>query len=114
MNILKTMVIAGAAVLALWTAGNARADSTDDAFLAALAIGHVGIDLTGSSKIAVAHTVCAAYDAGYGDLEIIDDIYQHNKSSLTNWEAGYFVGAAVSAYCPKYNVSQPTHLNHAV
>lgn len=117
------MVIAGTVIAAGLLPGalvRAHADTTDDAFLQVLADAGIGTNFTDSSKIAVAHSACAGYAAGYSDLEIARDLMARNGMTLE--DIGFFLGDAVAAYCPQYtgpqsgthDVSPKTHLNHAV
>jgi Protein of unknown function (DUF732) len=91
-----SVVLSGAA---LFSAAPASADPNDSAFVGALA--KDGIVLSDNNAvIAIAHSVC-------GDLD------QSNKSSilamkvmketdLSMKKSGYFIGAAIAAYCPRY------------
>jgi hypothetical protein len=84
---------------ALFSATPVSADPNDSAFVDALAKGGIGLP-DDNAAIAMAHTVCARLD-------------QHDKTSLlamklmkeTNLsmrQSSYFIGAAISAYCPQY------------
>jgi hypothetical protein len=83
----------------LFSVAPASADPNDGAFVDALAKGGIGLP-DDNAAIAMAHSVCAGLD-------------QHNKTSLLAMklmketdlsmkQSGYFIGAAISAYCPQY------------
>lgn len=84
-------------------APTAHADANDDAFLAALKAKNINYE---SSEAAVnsGHLVCHELDAGQSPEQVANDVL--NSSHLDGYHAGYFVGVAVRAYCPKYS-AQP-------
>jgi hypothetical protein len=94
---------AGCAVLlsaaALFSAAPASADPTDDAFVAALANGGIGV-MDRNSAIAAAHTVCAELDNNQNTSVLAMSLMKGTDLSLQ--QSSYFVGAAMSAYCPQY------------
>lgn len=56
--------------------------------------------------IAAGHAVCVHLDRGESPRQVAGDV-MHNKDVLTGsnlnaLHAGFFVGASISAYCPKY------------
>src|ERR1700758_4938399 len=84
---------------ALLSAAPASADSTDDAFVAALA--KDGITTSGpNTAIAMAHSVCAELDNNQNTSALAMSLMKDNDLSLK--ESSYFVGASMSAYCPQY------------
>lgn len=114
MNI-KTMMLASAIIATGLLPGAvvcAHADTTDDVFLEALYENGIGENFSASSKIAAAHSVCAGFAKGYDAMTIANDMA--NSNGMTIHDMGFFIGASTASYCPQYNVSQPTHLNHAV
>ena len=77
----------------------ASADTTDDAVVAALA--KQGIVITDrDTTIAMAHTVCAGFDKHYKSSVLAMKLVRDTDLSLK--QSGYFIGVAVSAYCPQY------------
>ncbi len=80
-------------------AGIARADATDDAFIAALKA-HGIVHETSQAAIAAGHLVCHQLDMGKTQEEIATDVM--NSSGLDAEHAGYFVAVAERAYCPRY------------
>ncbi|MEB4211552.1 DUF732 domain-containing protein [Mycobacterium sp. 94-17] len=78
---------------------SAHATSADDVFLAALKA--KGINY-GSSDAAVnsGHTVCHELDMGQSAQQVANNVL--SSSTLDSYHAGYFVGASIKAYCPKY------------
>jgi hypothetical protein len=58
------------------------------------------------AMIAAGHLVCAELDQGETPAQVAEDA-MNNKDVLTNsnldgFHAGFFVGASIRAYCPKY------------
>lgn len=88
-----------AAAASVLCAAPAVADPSDDAFLAALD-NHGIVIGGGNDPVAMGRAVCAGLDrnqrASYLALKIMKDV------NLTAKQAGFVVGAAVSAYCPEY------------
>jgi|ERR1700741_2969086 Protein of unknown function (DUF732) len=84
---------------ALLSAAPASADPTDHAFVAALA--KEGIDFPDdNTAIAMAHTVCAAFDKSNKSSLMVMKLMKATDLSLR--QSSYFVGASISAYCPQY------------
>jgi hypothetical protein len=94
-------------VVALLAASTAHADPADvDAkFLAALSsrgITHASPEV----MIAAGHVACTELDQGETPAQVAQDV-MNNKDVLTSsnldaFHAGFFVGASIAAYCPKY------------
>jgi hypothetical protein len=86
----------------------ASADTTDDAVVAALA--KQGIVITDrDTTIAMAHTVCAGFDKHYKSSVLAMKLVRDTDLSLR--QSGYFIGVAVSAYCPQYAGRTDTSAN---
>jgi hypothetical protein len=80
-------------------AGTAHADATDDAFLSALRA--KGIKVGSPEKALVAaHEVCDELDSGKTPAQVASTV--QGNSNLDDYHAGFFVGASIRAYCPKY------------
>lgn len=84
----------------LGTAPAARADATDDAFVAALKA-HGIVHESGQAEVTAGHLVCHQLAAGKNQDEIAMDVM--NSSTLDGASAGYFVAVAERAYCPQYS-----------
>jgi len=84
---------------ALLTASPASADSTDDAFIAALAKERI-VFPDDHTAIATAHTVCAGLDKSNKSSLLAMKLMKGADLSLK--QSGYFIGASISAYCPQY------------
>jgi hypothetical protein len=92
-------------VVALLAASTADADPADvDAkFLAAL-------DTRGITyappevMIAAGHVACTELDKGETPAQVAQDVMKDalTSSNLDAYHAGFFVGASIAAYCPKY------------
>jgi hypothetical protein len=77
----------------------ARADANDEKFLKILRsddINHESVP----AAIAAGHKVCEYFESGMNWSEVANDV--QNSSGLPEYDTGYFVGAAVAAYCPAY------------
>jgi hypothetical protein len=77
----------------------ARADGTDDAFIAALHAHNIFHD-SAQSAIAAGHLVCHQLTMGKTQEQVATDVM--NSSTLDGDDAGYFVAVAERAYCPQY------------
>ncbi|MBI2695186.1 DUF732 domain-containing protein [Mycobacterium nebraskense] len=69
--------------------------------------------------IAAAHLVCAELDQGETPVQVLQDV-MNNQDVLTNsnldeFHTGFFVGASIGAYCPKYlgQIPAPSHFDRA-
>ena len=85
-------------VAELLSAAPASADPNDGAFVDALAKG--GIVLRDdNAAIAMAHTVCAGLDQRAKTSLLAMKLMKDTDLSMK--QSGYFIGAAISAYCPQ-------------
>jgi hypothetical protein len=97
-RIAHLVVLAALAPIAA-TAAVARADASDDAFLAALSA--KGIHFGSPEKALIAgHEVCGELDAGRTVNQVASTVM--GNSGLDGYHAGFFVGASIRAYCPQY------------
>lgn len=96
------VVLVGALLgpLGVAVSSTARADSKDEKFLAAL--GRQKITYP-SREIAIAngHLVCTKLDQGETPMQVANDMVG-SSGNLDEYHAGYFVGASIGTYCPKY------------
>jgi hypothetical protein len=77
----------------------ARADVVDNAFLNA--VKSHGINFASSqAAIIAAHEVCDELDGGRQESDVASTVTQN--SNLDGYRAGFFVGVAVAAYCPRH------------
>ena len=90
------VLVCGAALV--WAAP-ASADQIDDEFVAALAKGGIPAPDPGAS-IAMAHTVCAGYDANQSTSVLAMKLMK--DTNLTPKQSGFFIGLSAAAYCPQY------------
>lgn len=86
-------------VAALLSAAPASADEVDDAFIASLTQNGIAMS-DGGSAIAMARSICAGFDKGRTSTMLAMKLMK--DTGLSRRQAGYFIGAAVSAYCPQY------------
>jgi uncharacterized protein DUF732 len=102
-------ILAGCVVLAvtLLAASTAHADPADaDAkFLAGLTSKGITFE-SPQGMIAAGHLACAELDRGETPTQVAQDVMDNKDvlagSNLDGFHAGFFVGASISAYCPKY------------
>ncbi|WP_231964191.1 MULTISPECIES: DUF732 domain-containing protein [unclassified Mycobacterium] len=88
--------------LAAPAAPAARADAVDNAFVAAVKL--KGIQFASPQAAIVAgHEVCDELDLGKQKSDIASEVM--SNSNLDGYRAGYFIGASVAAYCPRYRGS---------
>ena len=98
--VLAGLLLLPAAVGSLGVAApTAHADAIDDAFLAALQAKGIRYESPEKALIA-ANEVCSELDLGRAPSDVASDVM--NNSNLSGYSAGYFVGASISAYCPKH------------
>jgi hypothetical protein len=77
----------------------AHADAIDNVFLEAIKAN--GIDFASpQAAIIAAHEVCDELDLGRQKSDIASTMM--NNSNLDGHRAGFFVGASIAAYCPRY------------
>ena len=80
----------------------AHADAVDNAFLAAVKA--KGINFASPQAAIVAgHEVCDELDLGKQKSDVASEVM--TNSQLDGYRAGFFVGASVAAYCPRYHGS---------
>jgi hypothetical protein len=80
----------------------ADADAVDNAFVTA--VKNKGIDFASPQAAIVAgHEVCDELDLGKQKSDIATEVM--TNSNLDGYRAGYFIGASVAAYCPRYRGS---------
>jgi Protein of unknown function (DUF732) len=85
--------------VALLAAVPASADSTDDAFIAALTKN--GIAITDrDAATATGQSVCDGFDRHEKSSLLAMQLM--TRSGLSLKQSSYFVGVSVSAYCPEY------------
>jgi hypothetical protein len=84
---------------ALVLAAPASADATDDAFLAALAKRNILIS-DRDTTLSEAHMVCAGLDKHYKSSVLAVKLVRDTDLSLN--DSSFFIGVAMSAYCPQY------------
>src|SRR5271167_1331104 len=77
----------------------ARADASDDKFLALLKKDDINHE-SASSAIAAGRKVCEYLDSGMKLEGVESDV--ENSSGLPDYDTGFFVGAAIKAYCPSF------------
>jgi hypothetical protein len=85
--------------MALLSAAPASADPNDGAFVDALAKGGIVLP-DDNAAIAMAHTVCAGLDQRAKTSLLAMKLMKDTDLSMK--QSGYFIGAAISAYCPQY------------
>ena len=84
---------------ALFSAAPASADPNDGAFVDALAKGGI-VFPDHNAAISMAHTVCAGLDQSNKSSILAMKLMKDTDLSMK--QSSYFIGAAISAYCPQY------------
>jgi len=84
---------------ALFSAAPASADPNDGAFVSALAKGGI-VPPDDNAAVAMAHRVCAGLDQH--DKTSLLAMKLMKETDLSMRQSSYFIGAAISAYCPQY------------
>jgi len=85
--------------VSLFCTAPASADPTDDAFVAALAKKGIVIK-DPDTTIATGHSVCDGLQKHYKSSVLAVRLVRDTDLSLS--QSGYFIGVAVSAYCPQF------------
>jgi Protein of unknown function (DUF732) len=90
---------------ALLTAAPANADATDDAFIAALTSNGITVS-DRDSATAMAQAICDGFDHHQRPSLLAMKLMKQSGLSLK--QSSYFVGAAISSYCPEYSQTPAT------
>jgi hypothetical protein len=96
------LVLAAAVALLgpLAAVSTAHADTTDDKFLSMLRSEGITDHVSPAHAIEAGHMVCQKLDGGSTPEAVANDVV--NSSNMPAYHSGYFVGAAIKAYCPQY------------
>jgi Protein of unknown function (DUF732) len=84
----------------------ARADATDDTFLASLKSEGITDHTSSGHAIEAGHFVCTKLDNGVPVNDVVSDVLM--SSNMPAYHSGYFVGAAIDAYCPRHKSQIPS------
>lgn len=103
MTTTRTRLSAGlaATLLSLAVAGSptANADAVDNLFVTA--VKNKGIEFASPEAAIIAgHEVCDELDIGKQKSDIASEVM--TNSNLDGYRAGFFIGASIAAYCPRY------------
>jgi hypothetical protein len=82
----------------------AHADAADNQFLAMLKKDDIN-HASASAAIAAGKKVCEYLDTGMNLTNVEQDV--ENSSGLPDYDTGFFVGAAIKAYCPQFMPAVP-------
>lgn len=74
-------------------------DTTDETFIAYVK-DNTGLTGTDQEFLTLSKAVCTSFDTGSSFMETITVL---TDSGFDNYDAGFFVGASVSAYCPEHS-----------
>ncbi|OBK49591.1 hypothetical protein A5657_21500 [Mycobacterium kubicae] len=88
-----------AAIGLIALAGPARADSTDDLFLASLRAAGINFQDPGRA-VSAGKYVCALVDQGKKGMEVVNTVQSQNPA-VDQEVAAKFTAIAANAYCPK-------------
>jgi Protein of unknown function (DUF732) len=100
----RFLYMAVALLAPLGAVSTAHADTGDAKFLAELKSEGITDHVSPAHAIDAGHTVCEKLGDGMTPNEVAYDIL--NSSSMPGYHCGYFVGAAIDAYCPQYRPGQ--------
>ncbi|ORV46678.1 DUF732 domain-containing protein [Mycobacterium conspicuum] len=101
------IAIAVALVGPLGAVSTAHADSNDTKFLAAMKSEGITDHVSAQHAIEAGHSVCQKLDGGETPTQVASDVL--NSSSMPAYQAGYFVGASIDAYCSQYAAKAGGH-----
>jgi hypothetical protein len=102
----RLLLAIGAASIGLLTAvSTAHADTTDDKFLAALKSEGISDQISPAHAIEGGHFVCVKLDNGATPNQVVNDVLY--SSNMPAYHSGFFVGAAIDAYCPRHKDDIP-------
>jgi Protein of unknown function (DUF732) len=99
--VIRFLAVVFALLAPLGAVSTAHADTNDAKFLALLKSEGITDHLSPDHAIAAAHNVCEQLDAGKSPTDVANDVL--NSSEMPAYHCGYFVGAAIKVYCPKYS-----------
>jgi hypothetical protein len=112
LGIVATLLAAGVAIVVAIRAqpgSDGMTSKTDAAFITAI---HTGIPRTvktpNSEILKVSRIICGAL-AAEPDPRIVGQTLVGAGYGYTSYEAGFFMGASIKAYCPKYSYLIPSH-----
>ncbi len=97
------VLMAALSSLAVVATPTAHADAIDNAFLAAVKIKGISF-ASPQAAIIAGHEVCDELDLGKQKSDVANEVM--TNSQMDGYHAGFFVGASVAAYCPRYHGSQ--------
>ncbi|WP_197518452.1 DUF732 domain-containing protein [Mycobacterium sp. E3198] len=96
----STVAALGLPLFASFLSANASAQTSDGDFVGALE--ERGISVADpDSAVATAHEICAELDRGEGAAVVVLKLM--TDTNLSSAQAGYFIGASVTAYCPQHH-----------
>jgi hypothetical protein len=84
----------------LGVAASAHADDGDAKFLAGLQAQGITDHVSPAHAIMAAHMVCQQLEDGKSPSDVANAVVE--STSMPAFHSGYFVGAAIDAYCPDY------------
>jgi hypothetical protein len=110
MTTTRTRLSAGLALillsLAVAVSPAAKADAVDNLFVTA--VKNKGIEFANPQAAIVAgHEVCDELDIGKQKSDIASEVM--TNSNLDGYRAGFFIGASIAAYCPRYRRQASAH-----
>jgi hypothetical protein len=83
----------------------AHADTTDQNFLASLRTQGITDQISPGHLIEAGHFVCVKLDNGASPTQVVNDVLY--SSNMPAYHSGFFVGAAIDAYCPRHKDDIP-------
>src|SRR5215217_6819875 len=104
----RALAAAAAVALAVVFAAPTNADSDTDAkFLEGLDIGQIPYHEGPDVAVLLGHLVCMRLSGGTGTYPATFDFVRGASPAWTDYQHGYFIALAVTAYCPNQKPELP-------
>jgi hypothetical protein len=102
----RLLLAIGVASMGLLAAApTAHADTTDQNFLTSLRTQGITDQISPGHLIEAGHFVCVKLDNGASPTQVVNDVLY--SSNMPAYHSGFFVGAAIDAYCPRHKDDIP-------
>jgi hypothetical protein len=98
--LIEWLLILATAAVVLLAVPTAHADAVDDNFLAELASQGITDHISSLHAIQAGHFACVKLDNGFTVTDVVTDVA--DSSGMSAYQCGFFVGAAINAYCPRH------------
>src|SRR6202000_423998 len=96
----RFLVVVAALLAPFATVSTAHADTVDAKFLSLLKSEGISDHVSADHAIQAGHEVCQQLAGGKSPSDVAHDVLYNTQSPA--YHCGYFVGAAIKVYCPRY------------